>query len=58
MRSFLTPPLDDPWRDWKINPVGNALALYGIYWYIAKIVVPIVGGLVFGIDLRGGKFFP
>ena len=56
MRSFLTPPLDDPWRDWKIN--GHAaLVLYGTYWYVGKIVVPMVGGLFFGIDLQG-KFFP
>ena len=51
MRSFLTPPLDNPWRDWKINPVGNVLALLGALAYIGGVLVPVFGSSFVGYEI-------
>lgn len=28
---------DDPWKDWKKNPVGNALALLAVIVYVVCV---------------------
>lgn len=58
MRSFLLPSENDPWRDWKINPIGNGLALLCMGAYIFGIVLPVIGKLMgwFNMPLFMGIF--
>lgn len=36
------PRKEDPWRNWKTNPVGNALALLAVLAYTVLVVVIIL----------------
>ena len=38
---------EDPWADWRRNPVGNALALAAMVAYVAIVIVPICVSVIF-----------
>lgn len=33
---------EDPWRDWKRDPIGNALAMVALLAYIAFVVALLI----------------